>query len=139
MRQRINLYWPEFKPEFRWLNVGTMLVVWLLTLLIVVLVTMRLSVTVQKQSAVLNQAQERTIQLDEELAMAKSQLAERKPSQVLSEELETLNLSVSQKTLLIEELSGQETREQAPFYQALNGFADVADGSLWLTRFVVRS
>ena len=69
MRQRINLYWPEFKPEFRWLNVGTMLVVWLLTLLIVVLVTMRLSVTVQKQSAVLNQAQERTIQLDEELAI----------------------------------------------------------------------
>ncbi len=139
MRQRINLYWPEFKPEFRWLNVGTMLVVWLLTLLIVVLVTIRLSATVQKQSAVLNQAQERTIQLDEDLAMAKSQLAERKPSQVLSEELETLNLSVSQKTLLIEELSGQETREQAPFYQALNGFADVADGSLWLTRFVVRS
>ena len=139
MRQRINLYWPEFKPEFRWLNAGTMLVVWLLTLLVVVLVTMRLSATVQKQSAVLNQAQERTIQLDEDLAMAKSQLAERKPSQVLSEELETLNLSVSQKTLLIEELSGQETREQAPFYQALNGFADVADGSLWLTRFVVHS
>lgn len=99
MRQRINLYWPEFKPEFRWLNVGTMLVVWLLTLLIVVLVTMRLSATVQKQSAVLNQAQERTIQLDEELAMAKSQLAERKPSQVLSEEHETLNLSVSQKNI----------------------------------------
>jgi len=139
MRQRINLYWPEFKPEFRWLNVGTILVVWLLTLLVVVLVTMRLSATVQKQSAVLNQAQERTIQLDEDLAKAKSQLAERKPSQVLSEELETLNLSVSQKTLLIKELSGQETREQAPFYQALNGFADVADGSLWLTRFVVHS
>lgn len=139
MRQRINLYWPEFQPKFRWLNVGTMLAVWLLTLLIVVLVTMRLSATVQKQSAVLNQAQERTIQLDEDLAMAKSQLAERKPSEVLSEELETLNLSVSQKTLLIEELSGQEIREQAPFYQALNGFADVADGSLWLTRFVVRS
>jgi Tfp pilus assembly protein PilN len=139
MRQRINLYWPEFQPEFRWLNVGTMLAVWLLTLLIVVLVTMRLSATVQKQSAVLNQAQERTIQLDEDLAMAKSQLAERKPSEVLSEELETLNLSVSQKTLLIEELSGQETRKQMPFYQALNGFSDVADGSLWLTRFVVRS
>ena len=139
MRQRINLYWPEFKPEFRWLNTSTMLVVWLLTLLIIVLVTMRLSATVQKQSAVLNQAQERTIQLDEDLAMAKSQLAERKPSQVLSEELETLNLSFSQKTLLIEELSGQETREQAPFYQALNGFADIADGSLWLTRFVVHS
>ncbi|AMJ93071.1 hypothetical protein AVL56_01305 [Alteromonas stellipolaris] len=139
MRQRINLYWPEFKPEFRWLNTGTMLVVWLLTLLIIVLVTMRLSATVQKQSAVLNQAQERTIQLDEDLAMAKSQLAERKPSQALSEELETLNLSVSQKTILIEELSGQETRELTPFYQALNGFADVADGSLWLTRFVVHS
>ncbi|CAD5254891.1 putative mannose-sensitive agglutinin biogenesis protein MshI [Alteromonas sp. 38] len=139
MRHRINLYWPEFKPEFRWLNVGTMLVVWLLTLLIVVLVTMKLSATVQKQSEALSQAQERTIQVDEDLATAKSQLAERKPSDALSKQLETLNLSVIQKTLLIEELSGQETREQSPFYQAMNGFADVADGSLWLTRFVVHS
>lgn len=134
MRQQVNLYRDDLRPQRAPLQAGAALALVLLTVLLLVLVAVLQQRAVTGNESVLAGLTQQVASLASDVEKLATELAARRDDPRLEQELTRLDRSLEQRRRLLAEVETLVAREGGNFSAYLAALARQVPPELWLTR-----